>query len=238
MKTTYCCPNIAVKYSTKDINIEALYEDAPIYKVVSDNIEALGLKQVEPIVEADIVLFVNTFENVQKDLLFDAVVPRDETSMHHLKNFCAQISMLRQLSKKAAVADAGFANGGDREFFDIIKMIFDPTQLSSYAGWNTAGNTIGTALAAACLTSNKAFLLERFIEDVGYQADIRQKVNTIVQNMGLSPFDLKDNHHEIEKIAADMLSEWARQVFPDKTFTLTVKLPWPRTFEIDCDIIF
>jgi hypothetical protein len=121
-----------------------------------------------------------------------------------------------------------------------LKEVCDLTGLDAYAGWNTAGNSIGSAIAQAVLPHNKSFLLERFIDDVGYQAVVRQKINEKVNSMELSPYNLGSKKDKVEKIMVEEMKAWLTNFFlnlPLSTNDLSLSYPWRRTFEIDCDII-
>lgn len=96
--------------------------------------------------------------------------------------------------------------------------------LSSYAGWNTASNSIGTALSQGILfglgsdgntpsgslparrNHQVQFLLARFLDDWAYQKDVQDQKNTWLQMVGTNPYELgyvseqiaSQVHHEME----------------------------------------
>jgi len=235
-------PVFAVRYSSGRGEGTALYEDVPLSKVVSDHLDALGVKKVEGLEEADTILFVHSFKGAQKDLLLQGSGKdeRDSAGQHHLKNFCSEIVMAGEIDKKAAVADVCYCNGADLEFVDYLKNVSGLTKLCAFAGWNTVGNSIGSAIAQAVLPRNRSFLMERFVDDIGYQAVVRQEVNRSLKEQRISPFNLGDKHKEIEKLVASKLQIWMNTFFNQSLVPIPLsllRLPWPRTFEIDCDII-
>ncbi|MCX5749006.1 MAG: DUF4127 family protein [Candidatus Saganbacteria bacterium] len=240
LKTTNKTPLIAARYSKNKGKDIALYEDEELCGVVSDHINALGAKETASLKDAEVVLFVHSFDKKQKDLLFEEVMMRGEEERHLLKNFCSEIVLAAEIGKKTAVADCCYANGGDPEFMLYLKNAIDLSSLSSFAGWNTAGNSIGCSLAQAVLPQNKSFLLERFIDDLGYQATVRPKINALIKQKGISPFNLGDNNKEVEQMVISEMDTWTKEFLSSlqlTTYTLQLSLPWPRTFEIDCDII-
>ncbi|MEK7377184.1 MAG: DUF4127 family protein [Candidatus Margulisiibacteriota bacterium] len=233
-------PKVAVRYSSKNKGAAALYEDAPVDQNVREHIGAAGCAVTEKIADADMVLFINMFNERQRDLFFEKPEIKDGTQMHLLKNFCSEIVMAKDISKKTAVADINYVNGGDEEFVSTLKRVFDLTKLDAYAGWNTASNSIGYAIAHAVLPANKELLLERFVDDLGYQAIVRPEINELLEKRGISKYNVGEKQKEVESIIKEQINNWAHLFFANlelETFNLELTLPWPRTFEIDCDII-
>lgn len=97
-------------------------------------------------------------------------------------------------------------------------------QLNAYAGWNTASNSIGTALSQGILlelgedgesspntiparrNAQARFLLERFLDDWAYQKDVQDRQNDWLNLVGINRYDLgyrsekiaKEVHHQLE----------------------------------------
>jgi len=235
-------PKIAVRYSFGKGRDGSLYEDVPLDTAVSDHLGLFGINPVEKLVDAENVFFVHSFEGIQKDRFFEPEVTRDRDQIHQLKNFCSEIVMMGEIKKDAFIADCFYANAGDREFIENLYSVGDIASLKAYAGWNTSSNSIGSALSAALLPKNRAFLIERYIEDIGYQSVVRNAVNELLSQRGISKFDLGAHREEISSLVAEKLRSWANgfmgNIAPDQRYDLKVSLPWPRTFEVDCDIIF
>lgn len=102
-------------------------------------------------------------------------------------------------------------------------------QLNAYAGWNTASNSIGTALSQGILlelgedgftppgtlparrNEQARFLLERFLDDWAYQKEVQDRKNGWLNFVGINRYELgyqsekiaKDIHHELEGQFAD-----------------------------------
>lgn len=152
--------------------------------------------------------------------------------------------IIRQIEegKKIAIADNAYANGGE---LDLIRMLDKHKLLlkvCSYAGWNTNGNTLGTALAVAiydyhygATRQKKNFLTERYIEDVGYCALVREKVTEQISKMGLGYFDAGEENGVVADIVKQELNEFTRQYLSsiaDKITITHVSMPWRRMFEV------
>lgn len=234
-------PKIAVKYSLNPKNKISIYEDESVEKVVDDHIRAIGAKKTSDKKNADLILFINMFSDRQKDILFEHACKRKTAEVNSLKQFCDRITNSQRAGKKNAIADIAYANGADPEFMGLLMDKMDLSLIHSFAGWNTSGNTIGSALAQAVLPFNKEFLIERFIDDLGYQAIVRRKINSILDKKGNDKYNLGPNWGKIDKIVKYELVKWAKiflKTMNIPNYSLKIALPWPRTFEIDCDIIY
>jgi len=53
--------------------------------------------------------------------------------------------------RPVAVADVAFVNASDLILGDLLRQHPQVAGLAAYGGWNTAGNTLGTVLAAAMI---------------------------------------------------------------------------------------
>ena len=233
-------PKIAVRYSSKNARAVALYEDSPVMDNVEQHITASGAVVADKISDADIVLFVNLFDDKQKDLLFEDPELKEGPRLHLLKNFCSEVAMVKDLGKKAAVADINYCNGADFQFVEVLGRVFRLDLLDAYAGWNTASNSIGCAISQAVLPANKEFLLERFVDDLGYQAVVRTQINEWLAGRNISKYDLGDKKEETELRIKEKMADWSKEFLSKLDigyWKLDIALPWSRTFETDCDII-
>lgn len=111
----------------------------------------------------------------------------------------------------AGVADVRLVNRADQALAGFLLEEPGPAALSSYAGWNTAGNAFGTAAAHLLMAgilrldaergadireraaAHAAFLLQRFADDYLYMAAIRPPLETELRMRGASPFDIPGN---------------------------------------------
>ncbi len=138
-----------------------------------------------------------------------------------------------------AVADVVHANGGDLRLLDELVASGLATRLVAYSGWNTAGNTLGTALAALALWPDQPdakqdgtrlrFLAERLLDDGYYQAAVRPHLGTLA---------LKDAGVEVAAaVRSELEVRLARLIatgFPLES--LQVELPWDRVFEVRLEV--
>ncbi|MGH7715863.1 MAG: DUF4127 family protein, partial [Vulcanimicrobiaceae bacterium] len=127
-------------------------------------------------------------------------------------------------------------------------------RLAGFASWNTAANSLGTALPAAIAvgvgrrlgtfdkTALANFLLDRYIDDYAFHDFVRPALNNALTKEGV------DHTYLLPEVAERTASEnrallWPRAVglldaiFPDyRDGGLTITLPWDRTFETEIDV--
>lgn len=215
-------------------NVISRYEDKTIFKSVSGQINLAGAELSENKEDADIILLVHTPQKEQNDhcLLF-----YNDTENKEAVNKC--IEALKSTDKPVIIADIAHANGADSLLIEkIIKDNISINDLYGYAGWNTTGNTLGTAISMGIskyiseknnsfnLENFKKLLLIRFADDWAYQSIVRQEIRSLTNladenllNEKLTPY--------IKKLAEKMNASSTR---------IGLLFPWNRTFEVEIQI--
>jgi hypothetical protein len=210
------------------------YEDRPLAESVPSQVAAAGARLVDDASQADIVLALYTQGTVQGDWALQQPLPqREPVDASWLDSLAAH----QRAGRAVAVADLAFANGGDPWFVHALARRLELRSLAAYAGWNTAGNTLGSALAQALVAhgqlddpAHRHNLALRLAEDVLWQAELRQ----VVRLGGLT-------------LPAGALAEHVQQLFvPQANAWLApwrlgwrvrrTRLPWDRTFEIGLEL--
>jgi len=119
------------------------------------------------------------------------------------------------------VADVDLAPNGsaDADLFNGLWQSGQMMNLLCYSAWNTAGNTLGTAVAEAnaCLLGRKSaanpvqteraqssFLLHRFVNDYAYHKFIRPQAYGLISDEEVPPDELDPDHMEA-------VNRWVRQ---------------------------
>ncbi len=164
--------------------------------------------------------------------------PRDAT-----KFFVEQVTSHVMAGYPTAVADIAFANGSDNAMMEgLLKngLLF---RLRAYAGWNTATNSSGFALAQGVLTkkmtdeSRDRLLLMRYLDDWLYQANIR---TTMARQLGwfrgaFAYSRLDDKRKPVELRTTRLMKQLADRKLPPfaELENLTVTFPWNRMFEAE-----
>ena len=255
------------------------YEDRPVEALVRAHCAVLGIEpevrvlgdEARPVASPggdvpDLHLLVHGGPRAQAEAAVQLLPARP--SRRHRDEARAVQGWLEQ-GALVAVADLGYANGGDRAFVQALGEAFPLCQLAAYAGWNTAGNTVGTALAHGVLRwlslgleldpaqarraalAHAGFVLERLVDDLLYQAQVRQQVSLRCVARRLNVYALGEAHREVEAEVRDRLREVARPLVAshfagqrvagpggtswnlDPALELEVRLPWPRLFEVE-----
>lgn len=220
-------PRFSVRFSsTEGPHVVPKYEDRPLLEGVKGQITALGgLLQLAPDCggSLDIALFVNSPDGPQSEAPFQHLPGEAVGSGRSLAEVLEALAAGIQSypDRPAALADLAYANGADRALIEMLPAYVWPLDLAAYAGWNTAGNSLGTALAHAALRwaaqrtlsaeaemaatrAHHQFLCLRFAEDWAYQAEVRQEmVAGPVAALGISPYSLGEHR---SRLASEALS--------------------------------
>jgi len=186
---------VSVVYSSeKGKQVIAPFEDHSLEFTVENQIKAAGGKLSGGGEEADYTLYVNAPQTSQAE--FDSFLRR-------------MIGELRE-NKPVALADVLFPaphhSGADERIIETLKRedLFD--RFTGYAAWNTAGNTLGTAIphanmrtffrtklndrperAARATVAHLEFLMHRFVGDYLYHDVVRLEVNRRLREEAGSP---------------------------------------------------
>ena len=205
------------------------YEDVSIEKSVKGQIELAGCEVCEPD-EADILLYVNNFEEHQGEIVMK--VPTKPFS-----------GTWQKPQKPYIIADVRYANGADNAFVEQIFKTGLGENFLGYSAWNTSANSLGSLICGAVITkfakqqerkSEKSetehyplvsrFLklqLVRFLDDWAYQANVRQQLT-----------------FPDEKLVKELMKPFEQKIFellniaPDE-YNITYKFPWNRLFEVE-----
>ena len=215
------------------------YEDRPAGELVKAQLRAANCYGVETPAEAAFILAVNTPGRSQSEPApdFETV----DTAERNLPEFVDFIERTLKAGRPVTVADIAYPNGAEARFFRMLQSV-GLGRLTGFSAWNTAGNTLGTAIAlgitaahvkdAACWTELR---FNRLVDDALYQGLVRSELDKLLGHP--SPFDLGTQHAEAEKKLNDLLEPRARALW-EAHFAGTghglewhpPTLPWPRLF--------
>jgi hypothetical protein len=184
-------PRIRVVYSDPYGRAKiGAYESKNVQDTVHDQVYASGARIVGLNDPYDYTLYVNTPK--RRALFF-------QDFLDDLRNEMDQ-------NLPVCLADINLAADGtcDRELFEHMKAENRLMKLLAFAGWNTAGNTLGTAIPTANIMllaqrknfdpvkvqiAQKKFLLHRIVDDVMYHRQTRPKAYALIDS-------LPDGHRE------------------------------------------
>lgn len=176
---------VAVIYSSeKSRDVIAPYEDHPLQFTVENQIRAAGGIPVSEFDQSDYRLFVNAPGTSEEE--FDLF----------LKKLLKELKENRHIALADVLFAAPHHSGADERIIAALKRenLFD--RFAGYAAWNTAGNTLGTAIphanmrvffrsklndradrAARTEAAHLEFLLNRFAGDYLYHDIVRFEIN-------------------------------------------------------------
>jgi hypothetical protein len=212
--------------------LSALYEDRPLLDSVRCQVQAVGAELVDDPAQADVLLALHSQGHAQGDWAVQRPLPQrvgvSPTWLPLLHDWHEQ-------DKPIALVDLAFANGGDPW---LLAQALPP--LAIYAGWNTASNSLGSALAHAVLAqgdwhslaSQQACAL-RVLEDGLYQAVLRQALRGAIDETNASA-------EQLATTARELVLPWANAWAQARGLPFVVDslhLPWGRTFEVDLRLV-
>lgn len=242
-------PRIHARYATAGGgSLIPRYEDIPLTESLRSRLLALGAV-ASSYDEADLLLYVNT-----------PVASFGEASTQELgapprpyhRNLVSQVERALAEGRAVAIGDVAYGNGADDALMRLLaeKKLF--SQLSAYAGWNTAGNSIGAALAQGVLhgyyhnfstfnpKAHHLALIQRLLEDWGYQAAIRRRViaeTSLAHGGAIIPvYKIDSIISSIKEGLEDFSREYIQASFESEITIASVRLPWRRLFDISLSI--
>ncbi len=226
------------------------YEAAPLEQTVAEHVAGVGCRLSGQ--DADVLLWVHNFDGPQReardqggDLPAGAVEP-----------VLAAVWDAAGRGRTVVLADVRYANGADRAL--VARLLQEPALagIAAYAGWNTAANTVGSALAQGVVAALvrrgvvagddvalRRTLAIRLLDDWAYQADVRGRLAEALRQREGDPADLGGHRAWCEEQAARMLAGAAAVLGPafptEEVVVRQVEFPWDRLFEvrIDADVV-
>jgi hypothetical protein len=152
-------------------------------------------------------------------------------------NYC--ISVVKNSDKPVIIADISSANGADNLLVkSLLGNDLDLNKVYAYSGWNTTGNTLGSAISIGLsryfaektesfnIDIFKKLILVRLGEDWAYQTVVRQKLRAITSE--------PDTELLKEELAPFIINLAKKITLPISEFNLS--FPWDRTFEVEISL--
>ncbi|NQX47871.1 DUF4127 family protein [Paenibacillus tritici] len=230
--------------------VTPLFEDRFFYETLKYQILAAGGLIASSAAEADLVLLIST----PGETMEEAVSQRHAFHSYDVyRNLMDLVEygeyMLRSKRIPVAVADVGYANGGDQKLVKMLRqtnLLFD---LAGYAGWNTSSNSLGTVISQAMIyllygrtQAHLDFLALRYAEDVCYCSVVRGELSEgPVQEMGYGKYELDGPRGRVAARVQERLGEElaVRIDSPAGSVQITdCYMPWNRMFEVGLSVRF
>lgn len=239
-------PRVYVRFnSCAAPRVQPLYEDRYIGESVKYMVLAAGGLPVYALADADMVLLVNCPANAMDYKILpnrNYSVNRTLVEMVEYAAFCVKQGV------PVTIGDCATTNAGDSELLDLLKQKGILFRLAGYAGWNTSDNTLGTAIPMGMLyrlfgdrPAHRNFLALRYVEDVGYDAIVRQQVTDAYT----PPTGDRCGHISRQGIGSDFVKQhlqaYADELMEAQNGHIAVEncwFPWERTFELGLTVRF
>lgn len=215
------------------------YENVPLRESIARQLAAVGAVEAQTTADADLVVVVHTPDPGRADHFGGDPVP----------DLDAVAATLRALDVAAAsglpvaLADLRYGNGADIALVDALSAVGALDRLEAFAGWNTAGNALGSLLALAVAATagrrrgtlddaaRRRALRRRLADDAAYQARVRRSVARDIFGGRIEPA----GEATVARAEAAITAALARELetlAPGEAIA-RVTLPWRRSFEID-----
>jgi hypothetical protein len=224
------------------------FEGQPLEESVEQQILAAGGTIADNPHKAACIIYVNNFS--EKNLFAGSQIGKKEEEKVPLENLFAKNGIRIEKGKVYILADNNYYNGSDVQFiWSIFTSEINPDQIA-YAGWNTSGNTLGTAIAMGFLRYGmnntkhfgeqyKKLLWSRFVEDWGYMVDGREELKRDMKQRNVTGFSESLLESEYESRMKTLLNSKASSInkfLRTNYYVDQVFFPWHRHFEIGFEV--
>jgi len=227
---------VAVIYSSeKSREVIAPYEDHPLQYTVESQIRAAGGIPVSEYDKSDYTLFVNAPGTDAEE--FDLF----------LKKMIKELKAVRYIALADLLFPKPHFSGADERVIAALKQENMLDRLAGYAAWNTAGNTLGTAISHANMrvfyktklndgvertaraeAAHLEFLLHRYAGDYLYHDIVRWEINRRLRDESedgaatyqLTPEKYERVNGEVERKLREQVEKFFDENFRDRAYTL------------------
>lgn len=203
------------------------FEDRPFGENLASFVHAVGAHLTDDPMTADAFLAIHAPYGVAPGL----------------PAFADKVAALVATGRSVGLVDAT-TNCADQHLMTLLGARMKLDDLAAYSAWNTACNSLGTALAQLAIyvqselpdagVKNVRLILERLLDDYVYEALVRPEINDALEAQGLNPWDLAEQADAVRRMMATKMQTVAAEVLRPTVatpFTFSATLPWPRTFE-------
>ncbi len=233
-------PFVYVRYNMGEgARVVPSYSDEAIDKTIRSHVTMAGGVYVTTPARADLVLLVNTNPNGETYEANDA--GNTEKSRFSTRYFMNMLEEELAEGRPVGIADIAYANGSDNALMAALRdkdLLF---RLQAYSGWNTPTNSTGFVLGQGMLVprmsdeSRKRLLYTRYLDDWGYQANVRQNLSATLgyfKGQG-SGGNLNEKRAQTEASATLRMQTFAGWNLPKflDVKQIKVTMPWNRLFE-------
>lgn len=244
-------PFVYVKYAAgKGAATVPSYSDTKISDTIRSSILVAGGMQVNNPAKADLYLLVNTnndgrtgeANNVSK---VKGQIANDGSLRKNTKSFVQMVNNAVASGYPVGIADIAFGNGADNALMTQLRDNGLLYKIRAYAGWNTPTNSTGFVIGTGLLANRlddaacDSLLTRRYLEDWGYQANVRTAVGDSIYKFRDSSVysNLGRNEAGVLNLINIKIKQFAEKNLPPFSELINLKayLPWHRMFEAGFD---
>lgn len=251
-------PRVFVVYRYPDSRTRVpAFEGAPLDVPVARHLHSTGARVVTDPGEATCIVYINNFPTENRFAGDQGMAPEPHKPapppdpVPPFEIWIRDAGLDPNAPVAWIVADVHYYNGADdRLVRALLQSNLSPGRVS-YAGWNTSGNTLGSALSLGVLlaTSKDSFqmqqqhrriLLARLLEDWTYMVFAREEIRRKLKHRGMETFESAEVESEFIEITKKRLEEGVAQLEPWLQTSLAVDrvwFPWHRTFEVGFSLV-
>lgn len=215
------------------------FENTRLAESISRQITAADAQEVDD--DADVVLVIHAPDPQRHDLFGG---PPPIPDLDAVERTVTAVREAVAGGGAVALADVRFSNGSDPALVWRLEETGLLETLTSFGGWNTAGNTLGSviALAVAATIGTKTgrldsqalqqALVTRILDDFAYQSVIRPEISP---QLFSDQFPVVDDNQlaRAESAIGERMKHMLETELPFYGWTLSrLNLPWRRSFEV------
>lgn len=240
-------PRVYIKFASEKAKTQIpLYEGATLEATLKYHVLSAGCQIATNYENSDIILGVTAPGGKMQEAVTQPSIENAYVLERNIPEFLDFIKERHKDGLIVSIADNAYANGGDLELIHGMNQKKMLMSIQGYAGWNTSANTVGTSLAEGVNAflfgeseQQKSFIVQRYIEDAGYCAKVRQDVtDNKLGAYGMNYFDVCEENGVVSEIVKEDLKEFIRtnlSSISDNIEITKVGMPWRRMFEIDLE---
>lgn len=236
-------PKVYVKYASENVRqMIPLYEGSILGGTIRNHIYAAGCLQTDCWEMADIILGISA-AGVMEEAISQPSWRVEYYAERNLGEFTDFLQEMIKERKIVTLADNAYANGGDLQLVQLLNKKGMLMELDGYAGWNTSANTLGTAIAESVAVyyqgktdRHRHFMVERYLEDVGYCSVVRPSVSKEAAAMGMDGESLKEKYGTVSDMARKQLHQFKDEYLSsiaNHVKIINLFMPWERMFEVE-----
>jgi hypothetical protein len=216
-------PSIFPVFSRKTgESVVPTYEDRPYNDILDLHMKTVKCLNADSRENSDVLIYMHVPRKNQSEAASQIVYPRNTKVTQQM---IREIRDNLENDKNVALVDALYANGADNSLMSQLMHEINPLKLWSFAAWNTAGNSIGTAISHSVIRfigeklvknaddeeklmiSHLSLILERYIDDWLYQSIVRQQLSDEARAKNISVFHLDEWTEYFDQLVKDKMQQ-------------------------------